>query len=202
VTVSRKLGSALDGNRLAEPIRAALGERLLSEVEDRLLYTIDADYRTRHEGQLLQPSDLHVFDRYDRPEIVRHFGTHYDPTKHNAGVMWFGDDGVIVAKLDTSGAKVGYQYGNRILDERTMSWTSQNKMAPDNAAGRAVVEHLKHDSRLHLFVQRGSHDRAVYLGPATVSGVEGSKPMTVTLAFERPIPEDVRRELEGAASAI
>ncbi len=201
-TVRRKLERSLDGVRLADAVLGALGDRLLPEVEGRLLYTIDSDYRSRHEGARLHPSDLHVFDRYDRPDVIRHFGTHYDPTKHNKGVIWFDDDCAIIAKLDTSTAKTRYQYGNRILDDRRFSWTSQNQMAPDNATGRRVVEHAKDQRRLHLFVQSGSHERAFYLGQATVLGVEGSKPMTVTMQFDRPIPDDVRRELEGETSPV
>ena len=201
-TVGRKLARAIDGVGLAKEVRATLGDRLLPEVEGRLLYTIDRDYRSRHEGALLEPVDLHVFGRYDRPEIIRHFGTHYDPTKHNKGVIWFGDDCVIVTKLDTSSAKKAYQYGNRIVGDRSFSWTSQNQMAPDNAAGRRVIDHAAGGRRLHLFVQPKSHERACYLGLSTVSGVEGARPMTVTLELGRPIPDDVRRELESSAQPV
>ncbi len=201
-TVRRKLGRALAGTRLADSVRNALGERLLAEVEGRVLFTIDADHRRRHEGALRTPADLHLFARYSRPEIIRHFGVHYDPAKHNTGFRWFGDDGVIITKLDTANAIEAHQYANRIIDARTFSWTSQNRMAPDNAAGRKVVEHVKDGATVRLFVQPRSHDLAFYLGEVHAIRSTGAKPMTVTFGLARPIPGDVQRELAGNAAQI
>lgn len=196
-TVRKKLGPALAGDRLDPSIRAALGAELLSEVEGRLLYTVNDDHRQRHGGVLRTPADLNVFARYDRPEIVRHFGVHYDPARHNTGMSWFGADGVVITKLDTSGAKTAHQYANRLLDDRTFSWTSQNRMGTDNEAGRKVVEHEARGLRLHLFVQPRSHEPACYLGTGTVRDAEGAGPMRVTLALARAVPADVVRELTG-----
>src|SRR5690606_26660023 len=112
----------------------ALGPALLPEVQGRLLYTVAVDYQQRHGGFLRTPADLNLFARYGRPEIVRHFGVHYDPAKHNAGILWFGEHGVIVTKLDTSSAKKAFQYENELVGERHFSWTSQNRMSRTNAA--------------------------------------------------------------------
>src|SRR5690606_34982417 len=115
-------------------------------------------------GIIRTPGDLNVFAHYLRPEIVRHFGTQYDPARHNTGMLWFDDDGVIITKLDTSSAVERHQYANRILDAKRFSWTSQNQMSVENEAGRRVVEHVARALRLHLFVQPRSHAPAYYLG--------------------------------------
>ncbi|MEP7121715.1 MAG: DUF3427 domain-containing protein, partial [Byssovorax sp.] len=134
-------------------LRRALGDALLPEVEGRLLYTISGDYQARHGGVLRKPEDLRMYARYDRPEIIRCFGVQYDPARHNGGMIWFGDDGVIIVKLDTSSAKVEHQYANRFIDPTSFAWTSQNQMEPGNTAGKRVLEHAANGRRLFLFVK-------------------------------------------------
>lgn len=196
-TVRRKLGAALVGDLLVSSVRDALGSDLLAEVEGRLLYTVNGDHQERHGGVLRTPADLNAFAQYTRPEIVRHFGAQYDPARHNTGMIWFGNEGVIITKLDTSGAIERHQYANRILDRRRFSWTSQNKMSTDNESGRRVVEHLARGLRLHLFVQPRSHAAAYYLGVARVVSAEGLGPMTVIVELERELPSDVLSDFEG-----
>lgn len=196
-TVQKQLGASLVGDRLDPKILRALGDALLPEVEGRLLYTINSDYRTRHGGVLRAPSDLRLYARYDRPEIVRHFGVQYDPARHNTGILWFDNHGVIIVKLDTSSAKTEHQYENRFMDRRSFAWTSQNQMTPSNPAGRRVLEHAAEGRYLHLFVKPGSHDLAVYLGTVTVQGHTGSGPMAVTFGLSRDVPMEVFAELTG-----
>ena len=194
-TVHKRLGSSLVGNRLAPEIMRALGDALLPEVEGRLLYTINGDYQTRHGGVLRAPSDLRPYARYDRPEIIRHFGVQFDPARHSTGMLWFGNDGVIIAKLDTSSAKTEHQYENRFIERSSFTWTSQNQMTPSNPAGRRVLEHQAEGRPLHLFVKPGSHDLSVYLGTVTVQGHTGSAPMSVTFELSKEVPAEVFAEL-------
>jgi superfamily II DNA or RNA helicase/HKD family nuclease len=194
-TVRRKLGAALVGDRLTDAIVAAMGPDLLGEVEGRLLYTVNGDHQERHGGVLRTPADLHLFARYRRPEIIRHFGVHFDPARHNTGMLWFGDDGVVITKIDTSGAKTEHQYTNRLVDARTFSWTSQNKMATTNEAGRKVVDHEARGLRLHIFVQPGPHEPACYLGCGRVTAAEGDGPMLVEMSLENAVPVEVLSEL-------
>lgn len=194
-TVHKRLGSSLVGDRLAPEIRRSLGDALLPEVEGRLLYTINGDYQTRHGGVLRSPADLRLYARYDRPEIIRHFGVQFDPARHNTGMLWFDNQGVIIAKLDTSGAKATHQYENRFIERSAFAWTSQNQMIPTNPAGRRVLEHEAEGRSLHLFVKPGSHDLSVYLGTVTVQSHKGSAPMSVTFGLSREVPKEVFDEL-------
>jgi superfamily II DNA or RNA helicase/HKD family nuclease len=197
-TVRRKLGVALVEDRLEPLARAALGSELLTEVESRLLYNVNSDHKERHGGVLRSPADLNLFAQYSRPEIVRHFGNQYDPARHNMGILWFGDDGVIITKLDTSGALKRHQYANRILDAKRFSWTSQNKMSTENEAGRTIVNHSARALRLHLFVQPRSHTPAYYFGGVRVVSAEGLGPMSVIVELERELPPDLLLELLAA----
>jgi superfamily II DNA or RNA helicase/HKD family nuclease len=199
-SLKKKLGDALVDRRLAPGIRAVLGDALLPEVEGRLLATLAADHQTRHGGVLRTPDDLNLFAEYTRPEVVRHFGVHFDPAKHNKGILWFGDDAALILKLDTSGAVERHQYKNRLLAPDLVLWTSQNQMGPDNKAGRRVLDSEGEGRTLRLFVQPKSHAPALYLGTATVVSHEGSKPMAVRLRLSRAVPPEVLDEL-GVAFA-
>ncbi len=191
----KRLGSFLVRDRLEAAIQSALGGALLPEVEGRLMYTVNGDYQMRHGGVLRAPSDLRLYARYDRPEIIRHFGVQYDPTLHNTGMLWLGNHGVMIVKLDTSSAKAEHQYKNHFIGRSALAWTSQNQMTPNNPAGRRVLEHAAEGRYLHLFVKPGSHDASVYLGTVTVQGHTGSAPMSVTLGLSGEVPTDVFAEL-------
>lgn len=198
-TVRRKLGDALIGDRLDLSVRSTLGSSLLAEVEGRIFYTVNSDHRERHGGILRTAADLNLFAQYPRPEIVRHFGTQYDPARHNTGMLWFGSDGVIITKLNTAGALERHQYANRILDARRFSWTSQNRMSTQNEAGRKVVDHAARALRLHLFVQPHSHSPAYYFGVVRVVSAAGLGPMTVIVELERNLPPDLLSGLDRNA---
>lgn len=200
--LKKRLGDALVDQRLAEPVRDMLGDALLDEVEGRLLYTLARDYQTRHGGVLRTPEELNLFAEYTRPEIVRFFGVHYDPAKHNKGILWFGDDGAIITKLDTSGAVERHQYVNQFLSADRFSWTSQNQMKPSNKAGSNVLDAAKEGRTLRLFVQPRSHTPALYMGQATVESHEGSGPMQVEFRLEKTIPDAVLKELGVSLSEV
>ncbi len=194
-TVRRKLGPSLTHDRLSPQILDALGDGLLAEVEGRLLYTVNRDHQQRHGGVLRTPADLNWLAQYERPEIIRHFGLHYDPARHNTGMLWFDDHGVIITKLDTSTAKRRHQYNNQILDAARFEWTSQNRMNPHNTAGQKVLNHTIDGRTIHLFVQPGAHQRAWYLGTVQVASAAGAGPMKVVFDLDRLMPDDVLHKL-------
>ena len=193
--LKKYLGDALVNQRLATSVLTALGDSLLEEVEGRLLHTLARDYQTRHGGVLRTPADLNLFAEYSRPEIVRFFGVHYDPAKHNKGILWFDDEGAIITKLDTSGAVEKHQYRNQFLSSSRFSWTSQNQMKPTNRAGLMVLNAESEKRTLRLFVQPRSHKPALYAGRVIVKSSEGSGPLQIEFELERLIPEDVLKAL-------
>lgn len=198
-TLNKKLGSLLSGSRITGAALDGIpAGALLVEIEGRLQYTLEKDYRLRHGGVLRSPEDLVLHRRYDRPDIVNHFGCQYDPARHNAGVLRLGHDPthvVILTKLDTSGAIARHQYANRFDGPARFTWTSQNKQTRTNPAGREILEHREQGRPIRLFVQSTSHSKAVYCGEVDAVSAVGDAPMAVTFQLHRPMPFAVLAEL-------
>ena len=182
----------------AMPVSDALREA----VRARLRATLEGDYQLRHGGVLRAPHELVRFAAYARQAVMHHFGTQYDPTRHNRGVIearaheghW-----ILLARVDTSHAKAEHQYENRVLDRSTVRWSSQNQMTADNKAGEIITKQKERGVRLHLFVAPGSHAPYRYLGEVTVKHHEGSGPMRVTFTLPEPMPDAVFDELTAGA---
>lgn len=204
-TLQRKLGDLyVDGSLSGSALSAIPRERLLEEIEGRIQYTLEKDFRLRHGGVLRRPTDLGLHRRYSRPEIVNHFARQYDPARHNTGVLRFectGDHIAILVKLDTSDAVDRHQYVNALKGDGQFVWTSQNQQSRASGSGLAIVEHRQLGTTLHLFVQPTSHSKAVYLGIVDCAEVEGDRPMKVTFDLRERIPEAVIDQLASATSA-
>lgn len=200
-SLAKTLGRLIEGGCLAMAAIAPIPrDRLLEEIEGRIQYTLEKDYRLRHGGVLRRPTDLVAHRQYTRPQVVNHFGVQYDPARHNTGVLTFdcgGEHIVIIAKLDTSSAVAQHQYENVLVDQSTFVWMSQNQQGPDNKSGQQIVDHREQGRTIHLFVQSGSHSAGVYLGVADVmvDGVTGSRPMRVPFRLRDTVPQGVLQQL-------
>lgn len=203
-TLTRKLGALFDGNKLSDAALDAIPRALLlDEIEGRIQYTLENDYRLRHGGVLRLPADLRLHRRYTRPEIVNHFGEQYDPARHNTGVLRFsvaGDHIVIITKVDTTGAVDHHQYTNFFKDDSEFVWTSQNQQTRETGSGREIVEHRRTGKTVHLFVQPASHSKAAYLGAVDFVGAEGDRPMQVTFGLHERVPKVVMEQLQSKRS--
>ncbi len=194
-TLEKKIGDLLDGKRLNQKIWMQIpADRILMEVEGRIRLTLEKDFKLRHGGILRLPSDLVVHRRYDRPEIINHFGEQYDPARHNFGVITFKNHVVIITKLDTSSAMQAHQYSNSFIDEQTFAWQSQNQQRQDNPAGKLILDHKINGNILHLFVQSRSHEKAYYCGTVAVIDVKDNAPMNVKFRLSNPLSTSVSSE--------
>ncbi|MEI6260663.1 MAG: DUF3427 domain-containing protein [Deltaproteobacteria bacterium] len=197
-TLEKKLSNLLDGKRLNQGIWSQIPtDRILMEVEGRIRLTLEKDFKLRHGGILRLPSDLVVQRRYDRPEIINHFGEQYDPARHNFGVITFKKNVVIITKLDTSSAMRAHQYSNSFIDGQTFAWQSQNQQRQDNPAGRLILDHKTNGNVLHLFVQSRSHEKAYYCGTVAVIDVKDNAPMNVTFKLNNPLSASFCNDLLG-----
>jgi hypothetical protein len=169
---------------------------LAKNVEERIIYTLASNYRLRHCGNLRQPKDLCFYAEYNRPEIINYFGIQYDPAKHNSGFIKLpGNHIVLIAKLNTSGAKEEFEYKSGFLDSENFSWQSQNKMRQENEARREITQYKERGNTIHLFVQPSSHKAACYMGVVEVIRVTGNAPMTVQFKTSQSVPEVVLESL-------
>ena len=201
--LKRKLGDLYDGSSL---VVGALGgipaKSVMKEIEGRLQYTLEKDFKLRHGAVLRRPGDLSIHRGYSRPEIVNHFLQQYDPAKHNTGVLQFDIEGarhfVIITKLDTAGAVANHQYRNEFLGHDRFSWSSQNRQNRTSGSGREVVEHRENGSQIHLFVQPSSHAKAVYLGPVDVGSAKGDEPIRFVFHLREATPQSVLDQLLGS----
>jgi hypothetical protein len=120
----------------------------------------------------------------------------YDPTKHNSGVIKLPNNNIVLlTKINTSGAKEGFQYQNYFLDDYHFSWQSQNRQRQDNESGKEITEHRKRNNLLHLFIQPRSHKEAYYMGVVNVTSVVDNAPMTVSFQLSQSIPISVIESL-------
>lgn len=201
-TLDKKLGALWQEGRLDPRVFDVVDrERLLLEVERRIQYHLEKDFRMRHGGVLRTPSDLKLWNRYRRPDIINHFGRQFDPARHNTGVLTFHDPPfqdhlVIITKLDTSTAQQQFHYTNAFEDLETLRWQSQNKNTPITEPGRRLV--TPGAAKIHLFVQERSHTSAVYCGLVTPIRHERSGPIDVWFRLSAPLPEAVARALVSA----
>jgi superfamily II DNA or RNA helicase/HKD family nuclease len=169
---------------------------LAQDVEARISYTLSSDYRLRYCGNLRKPDDLCLYAEYKRSEIINYFGTQYDPSKHNKGVIKLPENYIVlIAKIDTSGAKEEFQYQNRFLDYNHFSWQSQNQQRQDNKAGQEITRHREKGNTIHLFVQPKSHQAACYMGVVEVVDFTGNAPMTVTFRISQSVPDVILNSL-------
>lgn len=208
-TLEKKLGALWQEGRLDprvfEVADRELGrERLLLEVERRIQYHLEKDFRMRHGGVLRTPSDLKLWSRYRRPDIINHFGRQFDPARHNTGVLTFRnapfeDHLVIITKLDTSTAQQQFHYANAFEDSQTLRWQSQNKNTPTTEPGRRLV--TPGAAKVHLFVQERSHTSAVYCGLVTPIRHESSGPIDVWFRLSTPLPEAVEKAMVSSERA-
>lgn len=189
-------GDLLNGGFLNAAIFMVIpNTEVLRQVEGRLAWTLDRDWKMRHGGILRNSSELVLYRKYSRPEAVNHFRKQYDPQRHNVGVCWFENECMIMTKLDTRGAHSQFQYDNRLINNKTFVWSSSNRQRRDNEAGRKITEHQQRGLNLHLFVQPRSHESAVYLGKLRFVSAENDGPISITFEFEHPLPAAVAAEL-------
>jgi hypothetical protein len=197
-TLEKKLlGLFVDGHFIPEVQNEIVNNSELAQnIESRISYTLATDYRLRHCGNLRQPNDLCLYAKYKRPEIINYFGIDYNPPEHNKGVIKLPNKYIVlIAKIDTSGAKEEFQYQNRFLDSEHFSWQSQNQQRQDNNAGQEITQHRERGNIIHLFVQPKSHQAACYMGVVEVVDVIGNAPMTIQFKLSHSVSGTVLNSL-------
>lgn len=91
---------------------------------------------------------------------------------------------VLLVTLNKQGQAEEHRYVDHWIDEHTFYWQSQNATTPESSKGLALINHVKEEWSVHLFVR--DHKMAAgkaapfrYVGPVQYLSHEGSGPMGV-----------------------
>jgi hypothetical protein len=176
----RGRGWILEGfNPAFEPIALESGVRV--EPVAAVLETV-----TEAEGLTLWAS-------YDRDAIAAAFGGVNNPSWKvgHRDVTVEGNEHTVLMVTLRKGHTMPLQhhYADRFLSPREFQWESQNSTSPESKKGRSIIQHLKQERQIHLFVKYRSKDDFTYCGTMNCQRHEGSKPMTVWCELNRPLPD-------------
>jgi len=101
-------------------------------------------------------------------------------------------------KEDTISESIDYK--DKIIDQYTMQWETQNKTKQTSKTGRDLCLNQERGIRLHMFVRKakkiGSQNiDYMYLGEVNTQSFEGNQPITIQMKFDRPLPKYVFQDL-------
>lgn len=118
------------------------------------------------------------------------------------GVTWLKDKKIDVFFVTLNKSDKDYSpttlYEDYSINDRYFHWQSQSTVSPESKTGQRYIHHKKLGSKIMLFVRDYKKDRFygsdapaspyTYLGTANYVRHEGSRPMSITLKLDEPIP--------------
>lgn len=137
---------------------------------------------------------ISVVDRLDmamgrsfmREEIPELFGEKFSPGNWNSGHVVFSDRKIhiLLVTLNKQGKSDQHRYHDYWIDKHNFHWQSQNSTTPSSKKGQDIIEHVKREICIHLFVREtklnaGKGAPFVYHGKVTYLSHTGSSPMSV-----------------------
>ncbi len=133
-----------------------------------------------------------------REEIPGLFGLEF-----NSGLWQSGhvcpkshSDQFLLVTLNKQGKIKDHQYHDYFIDKSNFHWQSQNSTSPIGSKGRAIQEHVKKMSRIHLFVRKNKLEAKkaapfIYCGELKYLNYKSAKPMNVQWLLEKPLNEEL-----------
>lgn len=99
---------------------------------------------------------------------------------------------ILLVTLDkSSGFKETTTYHDYAISPEIFHWQSQNSASPDTGAGKRYCPGQSEGWKFMMFVRENKESLYAFLGEATSTKVEGSKPMSVTFTLPHPIPSQM-----------
>ncbi|MDG1206305.1 MAG: DUF3427 domain-containing protein, partial [Pseudomonadales bacterium] len=147
---------------------------------------------------IVDPTDLYLHNSFMREEIPALFGLEF-----NTGLWQSGHvcpkghpDQYLFVTLNKQSHAVDHRYHDYFIDRQTFHWQSQNSTTPKGAKGKRIVNHVKNDGRVFLFVRKNKLERGkgapfYYCGNVSYQTHEGEKPMSVKWLLDRPLSEEL-----------
>ena len=142
------------------------------------------------------PLDLHC--TYTRDQLLAALDF-LKPATVREGVKWLPEKQLDVFFVTLNKADKDYSpttmYNDYSINESLFHWQSQSTTAADSPTGQRYIHHRERGSKVLLFVREFKADRITggaeaytFLGTANYVKHEGSRPMNITWALDRPIP--------------
>ncbi len=203
------LHANLHANRAVDDWQAALrtiwdDALLRREVVELLEHLDDAAQQTTHPLDPSRPDPtlgaLRVHGEYTRDEIVAAYDA-YDPLgpKLPREGVWYHEPGAtdvffVTLHKTEQHFSPATRYADYPLSPTLFHWQTQHTTTPGSTLGRRYIEHEARGGRIHLFVrthrknQLGLAAPYVFLGDARYVRHEGSRPVSIVWALDRPMP--------------
>ncbi len=142
------------------------------------------------------PLDLHCSYTRDQLLVALDF---LRPNTVREGVKWLPDQKIDVLFITLNKSDRDYSpttmYEDYSISDQLFHWQSQSTTSANSPTGLRYINHEERGSRVLLFVRESKRDRVLgtaaaytYLGRARYVRHDGSRPMNVTWALDRPIP--------------
>ena len=147
---------------------------------------------------VIAPHSFALHKRFMREEIPPLFGYEFNPGSWNSGHVKIREskDQYLLVTLNKQGKLQEHQYHDYFIDKNHFHWQSQNKTEPNNAKGKAIINHAKDGSEVHLFVRKNKLEGKtaapfIYCGTLNYENHTGSKPMNVVWHMEEALPDEL-----------
>jgi len=148
--------------------------------------------------QVINPTDLYLHQSFSREDIPPLFGLAFNTGLWQSGHVRPGGhpDQFLLVTLIKQGKIQEHQYHDYFIDQDNFHWQSQNSTAPAGSKGRAIINHISDESRVHLFVRKNKLDGKkaapfIYCGTISYLNHNSSKPMNVKWRLDSSLSDSL-----------
>lgn len=156
----------------------------------------------------LAQTPLHSHATYTRSEALIALGYASNPNAHVAGVAWCestqSDALFVTLNKSNKAFSPTTMYRDYALNEKTFHWESQNTTRADSSTGQRYINHAQNHSNIVLFTRTSQAANGItspYTCLGTVIYIKhvGERPMSITWALDRAMPQEVYLEASTVA---
>lgn len=144
---------------------------------------------------------LKLYSQYTRDDVVRmsnakmKFGGYGMGGLKTNGNEWF----MFVNLEKELGIKQSINHENEFIGDDIFVWQSRNTTTIDSKAGKQLINNVKENINMHLFVRKykeidGVIEPYIYIGMGDTVYNEGEKPITVHLKLRNKVPANLLNE--------
>ena len=177
-------------------------ERFKLYIDDCINYgllTYEREFGTENYGMPF----LKLYSQYTRDDVVRmsnatkKFGGYGMGGLKTNGNDWYMFVGMEKDEL----IKESMNHENEFIGRDIFVWQSRNTTTIDSEAGQKLINNVKENINMHLFVRKyreidGVVEPYIYMGMGDTVYYEGEKPITVHLKLRNKVPMKIYNELK------